>query len=179
MVMNPFRRKPAQAQPQVPAQRMFTQEEVMALLAQQQQQRQPRGSRFPDMELTKDERYMCKILDANVPESAETEDLYLFAGKASTHVALTNIFDPYVYQRLRRRGIDLMRIRRWGNKYFRERQYGTLYELNLLKSVSFSRSSREREQLNETRTNMTIRDDRALQPRESHSMVGGWLGGGR
>lgn len=192
MSWNPFNKGRHSSPTQVPVQQhhvqqqTFTRDEVVQLLESQKQQLMGGGGNggsnggrsYPQMEMTKDEKYICKLLDPKAPISDQNEPFYIFAGESAPHLALTNIPDPYIYQRMRKKAIDLMRVHGWSaSEYFEMRQLLMLAETFLMKSISYTRSSREREQLNESRTAMTVRDDRALQPRESQGILSGFMGG--
>lgn len=189
MGLIPFgRKKRVQAQPEeavvLPRQGngYYTQEQVQAIIIaerermQQASQAGAGGRSYPLIDQTKDERYLEKILDPHAPLTEQTRRFYSLAGPAAVHLSLTNIPDPYIYQRLRMHIEDLFLLRSWSaDDYFEMRQLKLLGEALLLKSVGYTPNIRERDALITSGQSMTMRDDRAQQPRESGNIIAGFL----
>lgn len=167
---NPFRKQEAQ-QPVRQEERGFTPEQVAAAI---QQERMKRG--YPGMEKSKDERSVEYLLHPKTPPTPHINKFYALAGESAIHQELANIADPVIYYRLRRTVTDLFRIGAWdADEYFEQRQVRFLSELFLTKSIGWTRNSRERDAINEFRQTNTIRDDRAVPPRESPGFIQGFF----
>lgn len=174
MNLNPFRRSPpAQTQSQPPREMQYTAEQVRELVEHERARRS-----YPDIEKTKDERYLEYLLHPATPKNRHIEKFYTMAGDAAKHLELANISDPVMYQRLRRSVTDLFRIAAWdADEYFEQRQLKFETELLMSKSIGWTKNARERDALNETRNAMSIRDDRPQQPRESQGFLQGFFRG--
>lgn len=175
MNLNPFRRSPrVMTQPQPPQEARYSAEQVREIVQQERARRE-----YPEIDKTKDERYLEYLLHPATPDNLpELDKFYSLAGEAAKHLELANIADPVMYQRLRRSVTDLFRIAAWSApEYFRQRQLKFEAELLMTKSVGWTKNARERDALNETRNSMAIRDDRPVQPRESHGFLQGFFRG--
>lgn len=174
MNLNPFRRPPrVMTQPQPPEEARYSAEQVREIVQNERARRE-----YPEIDKTKDERYLEYLLHPAAPPNPHVTKFYTMAGEAAKHLELANIADPVMYQRLRRSVTDLFRIAAWdAPEYFEQRQLKFEAELLMTKSVGWTKNARERDALNETRNSMAIRDDRPVQPRESHGFLQGFFRG--
>lgn len=151
----------------------LTPEEIQRLVAQKRAEKN-----YPGLEKTKDERYLDYILNPKSPDNPHISKFYAFASDAAVHLQLANIPDPTIYYRFRRGVVDLFRTAAWdADEYFEQRQLKFETELLMTKSIGWTKNTRERDALNENRSNMIIRDDRPQQPRESPGFIQGFFRG--
>mgnify|MGYP000907811856 CR=1 FL=1 len=144
-------------------------EQVQAAVQQARQ-------RYPTIDKTKDERYLDFILNPKVPKDPRTDRLYPFSTEAAVHLQLTNIPDLPTYFRLKNMVIDLFRIEGWdAPEYLQLRLLKFFSEIQMLKSAGWTKNPRERDALNESRQQLTLRDDRTPLPRESNGFLAGFF----
>ncbi|MFA5408237.1 MAG: hypothetical protein WC343_05640 [Bacilli bacterium] len=114
------------------------------------------------------ERTLSKLLDPDIPDDEKgLKQLWLFSGSSARHVELTNIPTPEAHRKFRRSVTGVLRIATWDAGDYLQQRMAKLVFCDILagKSIGYTRHSRERDALNESRLTQTVRDDRPAPPR--------------
>lgn len=132
---------------------------------------------FPPPTKSLTEQQMDRLLNPDVPNKPHLDRYWAFVGKAARHMELTNIPSPKEMQQLEDMATDIRRVAMWdAEEYFEERQMTFFTRLMLYKSAGWTRNSRERDALNESRLTSEVRDNRNPPPKE-HGGFLSFLGG--
>jgi hypothetical protein len=156
------------------------QQTQMRPIMQAQDTQQPQSATgpragYPQMQPTRDERYLDFLLNPCIPRNRpHLEKFWPLATEASKHLQLTKITDPGTLFRLKRAITDLYRVADWdAPEYFEQRCLKFFSDIQMLKSVTYSTGMREREALVACTVSNIVRDDRTPPPKESSSFLGG------
>jgi hypothetical protein len=126
---------------------------------------------------TPDEKVLDSLLNPDIPKRDHLDKYYSIASEAARHLALTNIPDEWVMHKMRVMVQDLFRVGGWSApEYFDERQLKFSSTLHLYKSAGWTKNSRERDALNESKITQRISQDVATSPRETGNFFNGLLG---
>lgn len=137
----------------------------------------PMEGNYPPPMKSLTEQQMDRLLNPDVPKRAHLDRYWSFVGDAARHMELTNIPDRETMQKLEDMATDIRRVAMWdAEKYFEERQMTFFTRLMLLKSAGWTKNSRERDALNESRLTNEMRDNRNPPPKE-HGGFLSFLGG--
>lgn len=135
------------------------------------------GGEYPPLVKSLTEKQMNLLLNPDVPRKPHLDKYWAFADKAARHLELTNIPNPYEFQKLEDMATDIRRIGAWdAQKYFEERQLAFFTRIMMFKSAGWTKNSRERDALNENRMTSEMRDNRNPPPTE-HGGFLAFLGG--
>lgn len=135
------------------------------------------GGEFPPLAKSMTEKQMNLLLNPDVPKKPHLDKYWAFSDKAARHLELTNIPNPYEFQKLEDMATDIRRIGAWdAMRYFEERQLAFFTRIMMFKSAGWTKNSRERDALNENRLTNEMRDNRN-PPAKEHGGFLSFLGG--
>jgi hypothetical protein len=135
------------------------------------------GQRNMNMVKTPEEKTLDRLLCLNIPVRQHTNKYFAMAGDPAYHASLTQIFSPWILERINRWHSDMLRVGWWSaDEYFDYRQIKYINFLIALKSVTFAGHSTEREQLTTNRIVQDINQSSGnTSPRESTSFLYGLM----
>ena len=137
----------------------------------------PMEGSYPPPMKSLTEQQMDRLLNPDVPKRDHLERYWAFVSQAGRHMELTNIPSPMEMQQLEDMANDIKRVAMWdAPKYFDERQMTFFTKIMLYKSAGWTKNSRERDALNESRLTSEMRDNRNPPPKE-HGGFLAFLGG--
>jgi len=144
---------------------------VGAAVASQNQQRQMNPLKTPE------EKTLDRLLCLNIPQKDHTNKYWSMGGESSYHASLTQVFSPWILERINRWHSDLLRVGSWSaDEYFDYRQMKYTNFIAVLKSVTFAGHSTEREHLTTNRIVQDINQSSGnTAPRETQSFMYGLL----
>lgn len=135
---------------------------------------------FPAPVKSMTEKQMALLLNPDVPKKPHLDKYWAFTDKAARHLELTNIPNPYEFQKLEDMATDIRRIGAWdAMRYFEERQLAFFTRIMMFKSAGWTKNSRERDALNENRLTNEMRDNRNPPAKESGGFLSAFMGGKR
>ena len=155
----------------------YSQQQNAAVAAESMRQMAQAGRNSANTLKTPDEKVLEALLHPDIPDRPELKKYYALASDAARHLALTNIPDDWVMHRFKEFVADLFTVGAWSApEYFNERQLKFETQLHLYKSAGWTKNSRERDALNESRITQKLTQETNTAPRETGNFFGALWG---